>query len=418
VGLINSLPNKKAAIVAADALLGINSADGSTAQFPLSALGRVAWADIPVGALDVWQAGKAATVSSPAIIAGIGDSFMHGAYAGDWHLTGWFGQLKTKLVAAGYGTHADFWPVSSNIARNSSMTGLIPFVLSPTGLSWAQNGFGELPIYTGTAAGVLAFTTPYACTQMDLVYLDSNQGTGGTWAYAVDGGAPQTITVAGDNTIKKVRLTGLANTVHTISCGSQSFNFVMQVCGVSTYPDPAKGIGYGRLAYAGATTVAGLGQSAFKPADRARVYGGSGAGGGINFAHFPVAPHLALIGLGINDNTNGQGLEGYRQTLRRLCQALRRGRANCSIVFVVNPVANGVTSDQTSNYFGNPTQWPLFQQAQWQVAREFNAGVIDFQAKWSETPVASGFTTVSQGHPTQLGHDDMADIIYRYAVGA
>lgn len=355
-----------------------------------------------------WKAAKAAAATTPAWMTGIGDSFMHGAYATDWHLTGWFGQLKTKFSAAGYGTHADFWPISSNLVRNPSMTGTIPFVITSTGISWAQNGFGELPIWTGAGVGSITFTAPYACTALDLVYVDSSQGVG-TWTYTVDGGAPVTVTTVGSNTVKRIQLTGLANSAHTIVCASQSGNFVLQFCGVSTYAGTT-GVGYGRLAYSGATTVAGIGQTGFKPSDKPAAYAGLAASA--VFAGFPLAPHLAIVALGINDNTAGIGLDAYRQTLRRLSQALRRGRPDVSIMFVINSVANGVTSDQTSNFFGNPTQWPLYQQVQRQVAAEFNAAVVDFQAKWGETAVASGFTALAQGHPAQAGHDDMATTIY------
>ena len=367
------------------------------------------WCVVPDGWDDCWKAAKANSGSAPAWLTVIGDSVSAGAVSSDYVNKSWTAVLKGKL-APPYRLYGDFWPTSMS-ASFATFGGTPPWVMNDTP-TWYRWGMGALPLYSGAPANpVMTFTTPYACTDLDLVYLDY---AAGTWTYTVDGGAAQTVTTTGAGYAKRVQATGLANTTHTVAVTGQSASYVALLQGIATYGSRSAGIGFGRIAYSGALAVDDAASNAV-PSDMCQQWQGYGAtttGFG-----FPTQPSLAIVELGINDCANagshagGCGPTQYRRVLTRLVQAFRRGVPNCSVLILGASNPDGVSSDVTSGLFGNPHSWNLYLAAMKDVGATYGCAFVDIHAKWGETGVAQGFQAANQPHPTDAGQADIAAVL-------
>jgi lysophospholipase L1-like esterase len=217
---------------------------------------------LPDGWSDGWLAAKAAAGATPATILFIGDSIMVGGGSTDIINKNLMSRIKASLSAS-IPTYADFWGYASSSKTAYAGAGTpanAPFqdplnaYTSAYPGSAHDGGWTRTLQFTGTGANAAStFTTPYACTDLDIVYLDL---TAGTWQYRVDGGTLVTVRQAGNGftqgCVNQIQLTGLASTTHTIDFGWQSANSVMLIQGVATYPSgraATAGLGYGRLAY-------------------------------------------------------------------------------------------------------------------------------------------------------------------------
>ncbi|GEM_PF-2005469 len=376
---------------------------------------RRAWLYLPDGWDEAWKAARAASSATPAWITVLGDSISAGLASTDVVNNAWPARLRAKLVAAGYPWYGDFWPTTHSqdwwSAKSlGAFAGTPPWVVSSANRTWSNWGYGQTPLYTGAAAGALQFTTPYACSALDLVYFD-NYGDGSTWQVVLDGGAPQTVTLSGTSgRFKRLAISGLSNTTHTLSCGSQSADNRMQVMGVCTYADPTRGLGLGRVAYPTATLwELTNGQNA--PGDKIITWQGFFAGGATGFG-FPTQPSLAIIALGVNDCQNpDRGVAQYAHGLRRLVQAFRRGVDNASILLLAPSNPDGVSSDVTGGLFANSDNWHLYLAAMVQIARSYGCALLSLHGKWGELGVAKGVQTATNPHPTDAGHQDIADTL-------
>jgi lysophospholipase L1-like esterase len=511
---------------------------------------------LPDGWSDGWLAAKAAAGAAPATILFIGDSIMAGGGSTDLINKNLMSRIKAALSAS-IPTYADFWGYASS--SKTAYAGLgtpanAPFqdplnaYTSAYPASAQDGGWTRTLQFTGTGANAAStFTTPYACTDLDLVYLDL---TVGTWQYRVDGGALVTVRQAGNGfnqgCVNQIKLTGLANTTHTIDFGWQSVNSVMLIQGVATYPSgraATAGLGYGRLAYgyaemkqysnpttaalfdrilliagiipqgpwwignlpatptlaaaaggsvdagqhyyavtlvgssgetptggAGTITIAGGTQTVNGSAiavgtvgvtTRRRIYRTkAGAGAPFYFLQeiaddttttfvdtaadstltavyplaftiptqaatgfgFPTQPNLTVIALGINDCNNARSETDFRNGLQRFIQATRRGNASSSILLVscyypFNNQSGGANysgfaySDDNNSGFANGDGWNAFKTAMARVARAYSCGFVDLEQRWGATPVAKGFLPTNDIHPTDAGHQDMANAI-------
>lgn len=404
----------------------------------VTSIGRQ-WLSLPPGWDNVWKSARnLAASTAPAHVAVIGDSNALG-YASSNMLTKSFAWLLRNNLVTKYGSYGDYYPVSysaryATMTSSSVPTGTMPWTFDTTwgagtlgGLQANTFGFGQtigqdagtFP-QTWVNAGSGTFTTPSACTAFDIIWHDYNNAGVGTWKYSVDdaaGGGLVTVTNGGFNSIRRIPITGQTNATHTIRFGATTTSSNNGLNGVVTY-DPTnnktKGIGF-------AVVAAGF-QKAFdwlispysSPSNRAAQWQGrsktAAATEQLTGFGFPTQPHLAIIELGIVDCFTGVGLTQYRLGLRKLCDAIRRGRDNASIMFVIMPNGNQNTSDQTSP-FARSEMWSLYCDHVYSIAQEYQCAVVNFHADWMSTPVAQGFTTTTDPHPTDLGHQTIANTL-------
>jgi hypothetical protein len=298
---------------------------------------------LPRGWRDAWDTAKAAVGATPARVAIMGDSFFQGRGSSNYQTKGSQNLLASAIKAA-YGDGADFWMTSDSADFESAYTGTPPWVKGSLALGYNSQGFGRTAFNSGSPTGtVWTFTTPYACTDIDILYYRYNT-TAGTWKYTVDGGADQTVTPANQGKVTRIALTGLANTTHTLVFKDPSAATTMGVVGVVTYKTKGTNVYVARCGWSGAR----IGHL-FDPstplidpnsqADSARRLGTlywRGDSTATGDTDFPARPHLAIAAIGLNDNLNSVVSEDYFDAVTRLVRGLRRGVKDCSILLVAH----------------------------------------------------------------------------------
>ena len=379
---------------------------------------------LPDGWSDAWLAAKAGVLSGgQARLLFLGDSVMAGVNASDWR-NSIPETVRTSLEAAGYPTFARGFHAYGD-GENAGGGGVnAPWSGLQNGVAttlFAQEGLGMVS-FVGAGATAVAhqtLTTPIACTQIDLYYVDLNAGT---WQYKLDGAANVTVTTTLTNTLVKISLTGLANTTHTVAVGWQSKGNELGSLYAVCYPSgpSAAGIGYARYANSGwqASQMVGLSGS---PQDQIRLWSGVnplGDGTALLAANltagFPTQPHLAIVEFGLNDTSGAKNPDDYLTVLERYTRAFRAGVANASVLFVIAFAPDTFTSDVGS---GGSTFIPrssaAFTYARYvgqiyDLARLYNCAVVSFPAKWGSLPFNAGLMPASGPHPTDAGYADMA----------
>lgn len=375
---------------------------------------------LPKGWDTGWKAAQAAQGSALAGVLLLGDSIGIGQGSGatgcsDWWTKSYYNLIRTSLTSR-FSSRSDFFSSAdsqdffSTVGGGQGTTSF--WTVSSTGRVWVHPaGMTYAPTFTDTGvANKLVFTSPYACTDLDILYWDQSPATN-TWTYSVDGGADVTVTNTTAFISRKIQLTGLANSVHTLRFGNQNNGTSNQsslwIWGVNAYPTNAartSGVGFARLAHSGYGVLNWL--QSYRPTDVvATLQGKQSAATGFGF---PSQPALCIIGLGVNDLQATSGIEMFREGLRRMIQSLRRGSPSCSIVLVGYCVPDGTYSDMSLT-IANVQSWGLYLGAMRDLAERHTCAFLNIQAKWGSTPQTQGFLGSSNVHPTDAGHQDIAN---------
>lgn len=384
-------------------------------------VGTASWLYLPDGWDATWQAAKLASLTSPRWLTFIGDSVSTGAVSDDYLNHGFPGLLRAFL-ASHYNVTGDYYSEGQSAGF---MNGGGPFTLTSTG-AVVGTGINRYAQWSGTPANPGSFTSPYACTDMDLVYGDVYAGT---WTFTIDGGANGTVssptggtvaavggawqvTCTGTGKLNVIKVTGLTSAAHTVVATGQSSDYVIELRGIATYTDRTKGLWIGRAFASGESVVFDHGQLGGGGLDKTLYWQGyQSNAGNLNAMGFPTAPALAIIELGINDAQNNYGLAAYKGGLARMCDALRRGYPGCSILLIGPSNPGAASSDVTSNNFTNAALWRDYLAAMKAIADDYRAAFLNIHAKWGSNPVAKGFAAASQPHPTTAGHADIAAVL-------
>ena len=368
---------------------------------------------LPDGWDSAWKAAKASAPTTPCWITMFGDSIFNGhANASSYLKTVPELLIAQILAATGSPRYADYW---------STVCG--PPYLGPADHPWGAMQNGASPShweagfhkaqYTSYVAGGIfqRFTAPYACTAMDIIYVDWQAGVSG-WSYSIDGGAAVLISNTGGGTpatttVKKISISGLANTTHTIDF-LQTSSATAMILGVSTYAG-TKGIGMARMNCDGAASTEMTAATNY-PADRCRLHMGvvpqSDAGTGKTFG-FPHGPSLLILGLLANNATAGEPGTDLEQMYNRLISAVRSLSPNCSVLLHIPSYPYSVTSDCSTTYL-NQEAVRIYENEIYNVARYHGCAVLNTNWRWGQTPFGSGFLPNTDLHPKDAGHADMA----------
>jgi GDSL-like Lipase/Acylhydrolase family len=363
-----------------------------------------------------WLAAKVASGSAPAWITFLTDSIGSGLHpCSDCVLKSYIGVIRTTLNLT-YGYYADYYPAWGLSPDDDASMVNCPWTAMNTGAGATlsvDSGKGWHKLSTNGAAATSTymhqtFTTPLACTAMDLFYVDANAGT---WNYSVDGGANVPVVnaggAAGARSVKKVSITGLANAIHTIAVGFAPQAVCMPL-GVACYYGTT-GIGTARWTN-GSVRADDYVNSVLAqtgPVNRFALIGGENPqkDGQSTFGTFgfPTAPHLFVYSLGINDSAGGGLASNTLLGAASSIEGLRRGRPNASVLLLL-PCNPGPSADGVG-FAGN---WPTWRQAYLDLALTYGCAFIDIGQRWGQTPYGQGFLTTNSVHPSDLGHADIA----------
>lgn len=495
----------------------------------------------PDGWDDGWVAAKAAAHQAPQTIAFLGDSVQNGFNCSDW-TKAYPRRLKAALAALGLPTAAEYYPAYGLSPLPGQLTvGTPPFSAALNGAAGGNaGGYGWHTHYTWSAVAAnpyQRFTSPFACTAMDILY---NDYFNGSWQYSVDGAAsvPVSNPWQGNNAagaqIRRISLSGLPNQVHTIDFGWQSAGNAMFILGVVCYvPAVAGGLRYAYLhcggdqagqawptifggaapmllggqktqcqtptvthptanptAAAGAagaltgtffwavTFIGNGGETAIGNASNAAVLnaqqasltnvptGGNGtfhrnvyrattAGGPWQLVGtipdnatttftddnaapgaappaadpdvsptgfgFPLGAQLAIVEFGLNECNAAVTAATFQNNLRQVVEGLRRAAAPAgpATSLIIHAMMNADNNTTDSQGF-TPANWYQYLDVLRSVAQDYNCAFLNTHASWTarfggqlntQTPGSPGYLSNQQSHPTDAGHQDIADTI-------
>lgn len=420
----------------------LDSRYGNTVNYVRS---RVGW---NVG----WKAALASISTTPVGILFNGDSITGGVSitAGldplinafpDLVLTG----LLSKYGVSRYGDGYSPYQYTSGTGLGGVGADIaLPFAAATLGNQVDEAAFGRAINNTVTTAGTFASMT-FTGTGCDIVMASSIPTV--TVAITVDGAAlpggatatgtgvsyaSPTITYTnhGPNSqqnvpIDKILIRGLANTSHTVTIANPATAHAAIFCWFNTYYGGTGGFMACRNGSSGCLQIDMIAINSASnwnsrwslPVNRDRLWSGGAAGTngtqGVwlssNPFGFPTGCQLIIQEKGVNDVTNGASVAQYRAAMTREFRAMRRASPNCSIVVLLPCYSDGVTSDSISNT--RAPSYPRYKEAAYQVADDFNALVIDIDAKWGPNSVTNGFQNSGNIHPTSTGHADIANTI-------
>lgn len=370
------------------------------------------WLYLPPGWDNAWRSAKAAAGSAVARVLLWGDSIAQGAFCSDLMSKSWTALVGAALQSM-YGKAGDYWPTSFSAKYMTDLSTVVsgtpPWTVSGTNFDrWYPRILGNVPAWNSAAVtNPASFTSPYACTQLDLLWYDNGGVGAGSFTYNVDGGATQTVNTGATNYQRLTGTAGLASAVHTLNILGQSGADVLMPAGVTTWANPVAGVAVAHAGFGGfqAANLSGLSTG---NVDLCTLLSGATAAATPNGITFPQAPHLAIVELGINDMQNVIGPGNYRQMLRRFVQAFRRGVPHCSILLLAPCSPDTASSDATGSLFTNSSSWPLYRTAMLDTAHAYGCAYLDVHAKWGETPVGSGYLAAGNAHPIDAGHADIA----------
>lgn len=366
---------------------------------------RYSWLTLPDNWDANWTAAKAGSGSAPATIGLYGDSIGQGSVVTDWKTQSFFELLRANLISR-YSLSGDFYPPVYNTAFQPSV-GSMPFSIA--GGAGAFGSWGFLQTYLWTAA---AFTNPA------LTFDSSNTPTpafsdadvhslnfaAGTFTYQVDALTGVVVTNFTDASITKTPIASIVSGAHTIKLTAESADYAGAIAGISTFQSRASGLFFARFAAAGFRASDWGLTVGTQPADRIKLQQGTTHAGAATGYGPPTQPDLAIIELGVNDCQFPISLDRFEGSLRRFCQAFRRGKSNASILFIIPSMPDGTSGEVTSGNFSNPENWPLYIDRIYAVAAAFGAAVLNIHAAWASQGVALGYQAANQPHPGITGH--------------
>lgn len=366
----------------------------------------------PAGWDAAWRTALANRLNAPAKVLLIGDSIAAGQIAP--RTAQQFDEILASTLRTQYGTWGDYY---SNMAI-WDQSGPPYSLWGPLTGGGVFTGFGwHIMTMSTTLAGSLqGFTTQYASTTLDILYVDS---IAGTWQYQIDGGAWQTVTNTGGGTpastsIKRISLTGLPNAIHALNWGNQSAANVAMLAGVATYSGQSGGIGFARMVGMG-WALNNL-RDPNTPNNRLSLFSNKSPQNdatpiGAGTFGFPLGPHLAILELFANDVASDGGtnsVASFIETYAVLIQMLRVAQPGCSILFLIPAYPNANWTDNSTG-FANQMLAQSYVHAILALAAEYSCAVLDIGPRWGPTPVARGYQQAGNIHPIAAGHASIAN---------
>ncbi|HLJ67746.1 MAG TPA: hypothetical protein VKX16_10350 [Chloroflexota bacterium] len=385
------------------------------------------WLYLPDGWDATWRAAKSNAGSTPARILHLGDSLPTGNSVSTFAKS--YGELLAANLVSRYGRYGDYWAAMLTPDYSTPSDSPWSGALNSTAFSSIGTIGWHMQLYSGTVSSAIyrTFTSPYACTSMEIHYVDCYPGS---WQYQVDGGTAQTVTnssgaaSAANYTSKKVTISSLANTTHTLNFLNQSSNAAMMIQGVACYTNNSGGIYYSRFLGSG-DKIHNYQYNSGYPLDRAGLLTGKSpqndatADSG-NAYGYPLGPHLYICQLFVNSVGNSDTAGELRDIQYQLAAAHRRAQQGASVLFIIPCYPFG------SNNNGQPGPYDVTQDAShtnnghtvgqyilevYHAAQVLNAGVLNIHAKWGSTPGGQGFMQNANIHPIDAGHADIANAL-------
>ena len=299
--------------------------------------------------------GRAAAGLGGCRIAYVGDSLSAGPVAGQLDPAT---VLAPRLAAAGYRVGEIIY-VRNSDARPAQWTAL-------TGWADTSGGDRSVPYLVGTStAAVATYASSVAGTIVDIVTL----GTTAALSYSIDGGDPVTITPSGQAQLQTITVTGLADTVHTVTVtAAASGTSYLLAAGVRS---------------AAAVTLVNAGQYGARCSDWSPAAGATRSMGAV----LALAPDLTIVELITNDSLVGTAVATYRAQLQAIVDA---AKAVGGVLLCTSPQPSAATS------------WSSYVAAGYDVADTAGVPLLDLAAafgsfaEWSASGLSLDTTHINE----------------------
>jgi lysophospholipase L1-like esterase len=323
------------------------------------------------GALARARAGGAAAH----LMCGPGDSTTYGSYAsGNIAANSWSGRAQSMLSQAGrYGPVREAvveLAIEGTPARHTLGTG------------WSMGGPGNSAQAAAGAAGTLDITPTVNVDTFVVHYVQ--WGSGATLSAVVDSGSPTTKNTNGAAISQSWTVAAGSPGAHTLHLSSTGTGTCL-VYGWEAYDSTlTPGIKVSRIGYSGATITA-------------TYPTGQGYLGMDRYLYY--APDLAIPTIGVNDALGSTSVPVFKDALRTRVKLLQA--ANSSVMLMAQW--------QPATSWNNWAQWPLYVQAQYELADDLGVPLLDLTARYNSAPGANPYGLFSDNvHPNSNGHVDWA----------
>lgn len=122
---------------------------------------------------------------------------------------------------------------------------------------------------------------------------------------------------------------------------------------------------------------------------------------------YPAGCNILIDDSWLNDESAGVSVEAWASAKNRKWRAMRRAVPDMSIIALIPSYPDGLTSDDPTP--GRGLNKAQMKSAAYNLAAQYNAAVVDIDAKWGSTGVAQGFQlNTGDLHPTVAGAADIA----------
>lgn len=268
-------------------------------------------------------------------------------------------QFSNALVAAGYSVGGVLQPL--NESSDSRWT-------YPSG-TWPQFNPLSLLRSSGSIGGQAVFTSNVAGTVAEVVYGDNF----GAFTVSIDGGTAVQVTSTGASALATYRVTGLANTTHTITITVTTATVYIQYAGV-------------RQANGG-MVVANFGITSSKGADwdDGPFYAPKSVIAAWN-------PHVSILCLEVNDSAQATVLTSYKTQIETVITTLKA--VGDVILCTSNPFSAG----------GGPMS--MYTKTLYDLANTYDLGLIDITSMYGGTYAAATAAGLMYDtlHPNDAGY--------------
>jgi hypothetical protein len=313
------------------------------------------------------------------------------------------------MLARGWQRSCDFYMPTIGIDGATGWSGPNYVVLKGS-VTTPAGGFGQYLEYVSSSASypLISFYSPTPCSRIDIYYWDSTGASGQTWTCAGDVNAQSvTITLAGSNSMKTQTFNFADSTkTHFVLMGNPSNGSSMRILGFGVYqPNFATntGLAFSRCSPGGDGYAFNYGAGAVIPP----------SSGGLTQwnASTPIPYGSDLNILVANDDLiSGVGLDSSARCLELIIKALRKGNQGCSIIIVL-PAPTGDLSDGATQLYAPVQYWLNNMRMIQQLSESYNCLCVNIMDWWSSLGLELAYQVTNNNHPTDLGHQNIADML-------
>lgn len=331
--------------------------------------------------VSVWAnawANQAAGVGQ-ARIATFGDSITQGFYAAQpFHTNAWANRLGALLDAfTGVPTGTGYVPVyERNMAGGGgNATGETRF--SSTGVWTGSTTSGPFRHAQSASASATMTFGPVTCDSFRIYF--ATDPAGGSCSASVDGGAPTVFSTLGAAGVSHVDIPSTAGT-HTLVVTAPSSGTLV-LFGVEGIRNTTTGVNVSRIGYTSTHVsqfVLNTTSADSLPSARA------------------AAPHLAIIGFGVNEADDGISTSLYQSRLTTAINAFKADGADVALFIEPPPNPSAI-----------PTTWADYVTVQRNLAASLDCALIDITARWVDYATSTAFYN-DDFHPNNAGAADIA----------